>query len=110
MTEKEIGTYFLAKYTSKEIFLESQLQTAGAHEAKLLEKYAKSSGSLRIQAFMVKVALALVVLSMTIFPVMSYFEINKYFVTYSSSVEVILLVSSFLFCIYFLIIMLYIVM
>ena len=41
MVEKEMSTYKLAKYTYWEIFTDSQLQSAGSHQTKAIEKYRK---------------------------------------------------------------------
>ena len=58
MAEKELGLYKLAKYTNLEIVMESQIQSSGANQAKLLEKFKKNKGSIKQQAFAMKIAYA----------------------------------------------------
>ena len=71
MTEKEIGLYKLAKYTNLEIVMEAQIQSSGANQARVLEKYRKNKGSIKQQAFVMKVIFAAMLFFVAVLPTIS---------------------------------------
>ncbi len=75
MKEKEMGLYKLAKYTNLEIVMEAQVQSSGANQARVLEKYRKNKGSIKQQAFAMKVVFAMMLLFVAILPVSTYFQL-----------------------------------
>jgi len=77
MTEKEMGLYKLAKYTNLEIVMEAQVQSSGANQARVLEKYKKNKGSIKQQAFAMKVVFAMMLLFVAILPVSTYFQVRS---------------------------------
>ena len=78
MTEKEMGLYKLAKYTNLEIVMEAQIQSSGANQARVLEKYRKNKGSIKQQAFAMKIVLAVMLLVFVAFlPISTYFQVRS---------------------------------
>jgi len=75
MAEKELGLYKLAKYTNLEIVMEAQIQSSGANQARVIEKYKKNKGSIKQQAFVVKVIFAIMLLSIALLPINTYFQV-----------------------------------
>ncbi len=75
MTEREMGLYKLAKYTNLEIVMEAQVQSSGANQARVLEKYRKNKGSIKQQAFAMKIVFAMMLLFVAILPVSTYFQV-----------------------------------
>ena len=55
MKNKKLSLFSLAKYTNLEIMMESQYISAGAHQAKLLEKFEKNKNYIRNQSIAMKV-------------------------------------------------------
>jgi len=77
MTEKEMGLYKLAKYTNLEIVMEAQIQSSGANQAKVMEKYRKNKKSIKQQAFAMKIVLAVMLLLFVAFlPISTYFQVR----------------------------------
>ena len=78
MTEKEMGLYKLAKYTNLEIVMEAQIQSSGANQAKVMEKYRKNKKSIKQQAFAMKLVLAVMLLVFVAFlPISTYFQVRE---------------------------------
>ena len=71
MTEKEMSLYKLAKYTNLEIVMEAQIQSSGANQARVLEKYRKNKGSIKQQAFAMKVIFAAMLFFVAVLPTIS---------------------------------------
>jgi len=77
MTEKEMGLYKLAKYTNLEIVMEAQIQSSGANQARILEKYKKNKGSIKQQAFVTKIIFAAMLFFIAVLPSIStYFQVR----------------------------------
>ena len=77
MTEKEMGLYKLAKYTNLEIVMEAQVQSSGANQARVMEKYRKNKGSIKQQAFAMKIVLAVMLLVfVAVLPISTYFQVR----------------------------------
>ncbi len=77
MAEKNLGLYKLAKYTNLEIVMESQVLSSGANQARLMEKYKKNKGSIKQQAFAMKVVFAVMLLFVVFLPISTYFQVSS---------------------------------
>ncbi|MHA1805097.1 MAG: hypothetical protein ACTSU4_11315 [Promethearchaeota archaeon] len=64
--------YSIAKYTTLEIVLDSQLMTAGANQARVLEKFDKHKKSLKYQLLIIKLILTGVLVILPLMPFFSY--------------------------------------
>ena len=62
MIEKELTLYKLAKFTNLEITMEGQVQSSGANQARLMEKYKKNKSSIKQQVIALKIIFALLLL------------------------------------------------
>ncbi|MBY9010589.1 MAG: hypothetical protein KGD74_12050, partial [Candidatus Lokiarchaeota archaeon] len=76
MTEKEMGLYKLAKYTNLEIVMEAQVQSSGSNQARIMEKYKKNKGSIKQQAFAMKIIFAAMLLFVAVLPISTYFQLE----------------------------------
>jgi len=76
MTEKEMGLYKLAKFTNLEIVMEAQVQSSGANQARVMEKYKKNKGSIKQQAFAMKAVFAVMLLFVAMLPIRTYFQVS----------------------------------
>ncbi|MFX0179080.1 MAG: CPBP family intramembrane glutamic endopeptidase [Candidatus Hodarchaeota archaeon] len=103
--------YSLAKYPNLEILMDSQLASAGANQAKLLERYKKNKKAIKRQLIALKVVYGFIFVFIPFFSVWGYLEIVR---GYSSSpfieefIETLLLTNSFVFGIFFLMSVLYV--
>ncbi|MFW9947713.1 MAG: type II CAAX prenyl endopeptidase Rce1 family protein [Candidatus Odinarchaeota archaeon] len=102
--------YSLAKYPNLEILMDSQLASAGANQAKLLERYKKNKKAIKRQLIALKVVYGFIFVFIPFFSVWGYLEIIG---GYSSSlppppIETLLLTNSFVFGIFFLMSVLYV--
>jgi len=77
MAEKELGLYKLAKYTNLEIVMEAQIQSSGANQARVIEKYRKNKGSIKQQAFAMKVVFAMMLLIIAVLPISTYDQVSS---------------------------------
>ena len=71
----EFNTWKQSKYTNYEMILESQFASAGAHQAKLLEKCEKSNKYIKRQSTALKLASSLVMMMMPLLSIIMYFAI-----------------------------------
>ena len=55
MIEKDLTLYKLAKFTNLEITMEGQVQSSGANQARLMEKYKKNKSSIKQQVIAIKI-------------------------------------------------------
>ena len=105
--EKQKSFYSLAKYPTYEILMEAQIASSGAHQARLLEKFKKNKNSIRNQFFAMKIVFSFLFAVFPILPLISYFETVDYLSQGTFTLNTIIFVSSFLFGIYFGIMLLY---
>ncbi len=99
--------YSLAKYINREVFLDSQLQSAGANQSRLLEKYEKKHKTIKHQTIAIKLVYAFLFGFITIIPIFAYLEIIVTPDNAQISTETLILGSSVLFGIYFVMLLLY---
>jgi len=110
MTEKEMGLYKLAKYTNLEIVMEAQIQSSGANQARVIEKYKKNKGSIKQQAFAMKLVFAMMLLFIAVLPISTYFQVEFMLNNQSVNPDSVLIPGSILFGAFNLMQLLYLVM
>ncbi len=109
MEEQKFKSYSLAKYTNYEIFLESQIQSAGAHQARFLEKLEKNANYIRNISIMLKVVYSFLFVVLPILPLITYLRLMDYLYSGTYTIGTILFVSSFLFGIFFAMVIMYLI-
>lgn len=97
--KKQRSFYSLAKYPNYEIIMESQMASAGAHQAKFIEKLKKNNKYIKHQALALKIVFSFLFLFLPLLPLVTYFKIADNMGIYS--INTIFFVSSFLFMIFF---------
>ena len=75
--KKGLKLFSLSKFTNFEMIMDSQLASSGAHQAKVLEKYAKNNKYIRNQAISLKFISALLMVLMPLLSIVMYFEIME---------------------------------
>jgi len=110
MEEQKFKSYSLSKYTNYEIFLGSQIQTAGAHQARFLEKLEKNANYIRNMTIMMKVVYAFLFIIFPILPLVTYLQLVDYLNSGAYTIGTILFTSSLLFGIFFMMIFLYLIL
>jgi len=77
MNEKKgLNAFALSKFTNFEMIMDSQFASAGAHQAKVLEKCQKNNKYIKNQALALKFASSLVMTLMPLLSIMLYFVIK----------------------------------
>ncbi len=110
MEEQKFKSYSLAKYTNYEIFLGSQIQTAGAHQARFLEKLEKNANYIRNMSMMMKFVYSFLFVFLPLFPLITYLKLADYLNSGAYTIETILFTSSLLFGIFFTMVFLYLIL
>ena len=100
--------YSLAKFTTHEILMEGQIASAGAHQARLLEKFKKNKNYIKIQFLALKIVFAILFVFFPILPLTTYLQIDNSLVSYAPNS--IAFITSFMLGIYFGITFLYMLM
>lgn len=101
MTEKELTLYKLAKFTNLEITLEGQVQSSGANQARLMEKYKKNKSSIKQQVIAIKIIFAVMLLFISLLPISTYFEAKNALGNPLISADSVLIPGSILFGAFF---------
>ncbi|MHA2280952.1 MAG: hypothetical protein ACXAC5_08880, partial [Promethearchaeota archaeon] len=96
--KKRKSLYSLAKYPTYEILMEGQMASAGAHQAKFIEKLKKNKNYIKNQSFALKTVFSVLFLFLPLLPLFTYFQIAENMGSYS--INTIFFVSSFLFMIF----------
>ena len=81
MARNKLSLYKLAKYTNLEIVMEAQIQSTGANQAKLMEKYKKNKKSVQHQVFALKIVYAILILFVITVPIFAIFQVLESFGT-----------------------------
>jgi len=97
--KKKKSFYSLAKYPTYEILMESQMASAGAHQAKFVEKLKKNKNYIKHQSWVLKIVFSFLFLLLPLLPLVTYFQIADNIGIYT--ISTIFFVSSFLFMIFF---------
>ncbi|MBN1802587.1 MAG: hypothetical protein JW891_13830 [Candidatus Lokiarchaeota archaeon] len=101
MSEKKITPYRMSQYTHFEILMESQLQSSGAHQNKILEKYKKNSKTIKNQALGLKIGYGAGLAVAPIIPLITFFVVLENLALYPIPKGTIFLVSSIINFVYF---------
>lgn len=109
MEEQKFKSYSLAKYTNYEIFMESTIQSAGAHQARFLEKLEKNANYIRNMTIMMKGGYAFLFVFLSVLPLFTYLRLVDYLYSGTYTIGTILFVSSFLFGIFFAMVIMYLI-
>ncbi|TFF87389.1 MAG: hypothetical protein EU548_10370, partial [Promethearchaeota archaeon] len=107
MVAKKLKLYKLAKYTNLEIVMEAQIQSTGANQAKLMERFKKNKKSVRHQVLALKVVYAIMLFFTAVVPLVGYFQIIDGLNFGIYSIETIIFGGTFIFGIFFTIQLLY---
>ena len=100
MEEEKLKYYSLSKYTCYEILMEGQIASAGAHQAKLIEKFKKKKNYIKHQFLALKCAFAFLFIFLPILPLVTYFQIQDSVDSGIYSMNSIVFVSSLVFMIF----------
>ncbi len=98
--DQDLSLYKIAKYISRELMMASQLTTAGANQAKVLEKYEKNANSIRNLAIFTKIMFAIFFAGYTLLPLFAYLELMELLLT-GVSIDALILTASFIIMIFF---------
>ncbi len=90
----------ISKYTFQEIFIETQLQMAGATQTRLLEELEKNRKYIKIQEITMKIVLMLYIAGLIVFPLQIFSKID-YALSLNYPTEWVLWAGSLLFGIFF---------
>jgi membrane protease YdiL (CAAX protease family) len=105
MESNFLKLYSLAKYPYRETFLKSQLETAGANQARLLEKLEKNEGYIKQMNVVLKVVYGVIFAIIGIIPFTVFMEIGDAF--NQARVYQIIFTGGILYCFTFLMGLLY---
>ena len=75
MEEKKLKLYKLAKYTNLEIVMEAQMQSTGANQAKLMERYKKNKKSVQHQVLTLKIVYAVLIFFTGVVPIFTILQL-----------------------------------
>ncbi len=101
MSRNKLGLYKLAKYTNLEIVLDSQVQSSGANQARLMEKFKKNKNSIKYQVFAMRFAYGFIFGMTALLLVVFYFPLTEFINSGTISIESILFGGSIMFGIFF---------
>jgi len=101
MTDQKISLYKLAKYTNLEIVMEAQVQSTGANQSKLMERYKKNKKSIKNQAIALKVSYGFLLALITIVPIFNYLNLIEFFGGSSPNPNAGLLAGSLILSVFF---------
>ena len=101
MSNQKLSLFKLAKYTNLEIVMEAQVQSTGANQSRLMEKYKKNKNSIKNQAIALKVAYGFLLSFLVILPIVAYVQLIESLTTGSIDVNAGLFAASIIFAIFF---------
>ena len=110
MKNKELSLFSLAKYANLEITMESQYLSAGAHQAKLLEKFEKNKNYIKNQTIATKVVSAFLMVFMPLLSFIFYFDINQTLNEHAVSIEGEMIIYSTFITIFYILLVLYMIL
>lgn len=110
MKNKVPSLFSLAKYANLEIMMESQYMSAGAHQAKLLEKFEKNKNYIRNQAIAMKLISAFLMLFMPLLSFIFYFDIRQSLSEHAVSIEGEMIIYSMFITIFYIVLVLYMIL
>ncbi|MFX0032647.1 MAG: hypothetical protein ACFE9P_08275, partial [Candidatus Hermodarchaeota archaeon] len=98
--------YSLAKYPNLEILMDAQLSSAGANQAKLLEKYKKNKKSVKHQLLALKIVYGFIFVFIPAITIIGFLDISQDYP--SAPMETILFTYALVFGIFFIMSILYV--
>jgi membrane protease YdiL (CAAX protease family)/predicted permease len=101
MSKQKLSLFKLAKYTNLEVVMEAQVQSTGANQTRLMEKYKKNKNSIKNQAIALKIAYGFLLTFIVVLPIVAYFQLIEYFSTGSTEVNAGLFAATIIFAIFF---------
>ncbi|TFG21547.1 MAG: hypothetical protein EU533_05360, partial [Promethearchaeota archaeon] len=101
MSRQKLSLFKLAKFTNLEIVMEAQVQSSGANQSRLIEKYKKNKNSIKTQALALKFAYGFLLSFLVVIPLAAYFEFINFFTSGSANVDAGLFAASAVFAIFF---------
>jgi len=110
MEERKLKYYKLAKFPTFEILMEGQIASAGAHQARLIEKFKKNKNFIRNQFLALKLVFTFMFVFLPLLPLITYLRVAEELGGSTYSVPTITFISSFILTIYFIITLLYMLM
>ena len=108
MEEDKFKYYRLAKYPTYEVLMEGQIASAGAHQARLIEKFKKNKNAIKHQFLALKIVFSFLFVVLPFLSLLTYLEITDSFG--SLTPNSIPFISSIIFGIYFIMTFLYMIM
>ncbi|MFX0028839.1 MAG: type II CAAX prenyl endopeptidase Rce1 family protein [Candidatus Hermodarchaeota archaeon] len=106
--ETQKSYYSIAKYTTYEILMDGQIASAGAHQARLIEKFKRNKNYIKNQFLALKIIFSLLLVFIPIIPLVTYLGFKSESSSYT--INSISFLSSYLFVIYFGMTLLYTIM
>ncbi|MFX0004987.1 MAG: hypothetical protein ACFE9J_16090, partial [Candidatus Hermodarchaeota archaeon] len=94
MEEKKLKYYKLARYPVYEVLMEGQIASAGAHQAKLLERFKKNNKYIKHQYLSLKFVYAFLFVVLPVFPLVIFLQSADYINFGTYSINTIFFVSS----------------
>ncbi len=108
--DKPLSLYSLSKYPLLEITMESQYMSAGAHQAKLLEKFERNKNYVRNQVIALKLVSAMLMIFFPFLSFIFYFELLGEINAYALSNEGAIIIFGSFITTFYIILILYIVL
>ncbi len=109
MEEEKLKYYSISKFTCYEILMEGQIASAGAHQARLIEKFKRNKNYIKHQFLALKIVFSFLFTFFPLLPLVMYFQITLN-PEHVYTPNTIAFVSSFIFGIFFAITLLYMIM
>jgi hypothetical protein len=101
MEKEKLKYYKLARYPVYEVLMEGQIASAGAHQAKLLEKFKKNKKYIKHQYLALKFVFAFLFVFLPLFPLIVFLQITDYINQGTYPINTIFFVSSLSLMIFF---------
>ena len=101
MEEEKLKYYKLARYPVYEVLMDGQIASAGAHQAKLLEKFKKNKKFIKHQYLALKFVFAFLFIVLPIFPLFIFLQSADYINQGAHTINTVFFVSSLSLMIFF---------
>ncbi|MFX1587551.1 MAG: type II CAAX prenyl endopeptidase Rce1 family protein [Promethearchaeota archaeon] len=108
MEDEKLKFYSLAKYPNYEVLMDSQLNSAGANQARLLEKYARNKNYIKTQYYMLKFVFAFLFIFLPLISLIAYFDIVSTGDIYLNPLNTVIFTFSYVFGMLFINLILYV--
>jgi len=101
MSKQKLSLFKLAKYTNLEIVMEAQVQSTGANQSRLMERYKKNKNSIKNQARALKFAYGFLLTFLVVVPIFGVSQLIEALTTGSINLNASLFAGSLIFVIFF---------